>query len=528
MSDLHYERGNDTNIKNEIIDKTLTDTLELLESALKNTFINEKRIDIIVFCGDYIFGPNKNEDKEKAFNLFLEFLERITKKEFGIFNDNSSEHILIVPGNHDIIRQISGDCLKRFKERTQNYCTPFSECLSKYAPVYIFNNLKLIFACESTVNNSDTVDPEVAELIPLVKNISEEDAEIKDKIFEYLNSHISYDIPSIEAEAKNIFIERSNVIKNEIKNVDNYLKIMLTHHPLLSGAERFINVKEYDKTVGGYEFMRTAIDHGYELFIHGHLHEESCLQIRDYADCLFKRPIIQLGIPKLGTGDDSGIILIETKESLDYEIIHLELNKYQRELLPKKLIYSKSNETNLFSVSNEEHILVDYEIEDLINEGKIIKGGNLNYIEAASYDCALGYEYKRQTMNEANSTYTWPTESLKIQKTGPAKIELKPKETILIYTREEFDLPENILFHASPISSWLRKGISVDLSYFVDPGFKGQFCFPITNRSNINVTISSNEPIMSIEIIKLSHKCQKTWVQRHPDKVKTREGYQDK
>ena len=79
-----------------------------------------------------------------------------------------------------------------------------------------------------------------------------------------------------------------------------------------------------------------------------------------------------------------------------------------------------------------------------------------------------------------------------------------------------------MVLHASPISSWLRNGIRVDLSYLVDPGFKGKFSFPVTNESNNTVYINSREPIVSVEFIKLAGTCEKNWVDRHSNRAKAR------
>lgn len=81
--------------------------------------------------------------------------------------------------------------------------------------------------------------------------------------------------------------------------------------------------------------------------------------------------------------------------------------------------------------------------------------------------------------------------------------------------------------HASPISSWLRRGISLKMSHFVDPGFKGKFCFPITNESEETIKISSRDPIMSVEIVRLGSNCLKNWTERHPDKEKRRSKLED-
>ena len=146
-------------------------------------------------------------------------------------------------------------------------------------------------------------------------------------------------------------------------------------------------------------------------------------------------------------------------------------------------------------------------------------------MEAASYDCALGHEYKRSSAKYCD----WSSikASRLVASDKPAELVIKPNEAVLIYTDEEFDVPKNMVMHASPISSWLRKGLRVEISHFVDPGFKGRFCFPVINETTETIKISAREPIMSIELIRLSQNCNKGWSDRHPSLAEARKKQED-
>ena len=134
----------------------------------------------------------------------------------------------------------------------------------------------------------------------------------------------------------------------------------------------------------------------------------------------------------------------------------------------------------------------------------------------------MGYFYKRSKKRNCN----WDElQEIPLKPIGNsvANICIKPKESVLIYTYEKFNIPHNMIMHASPISSLARKGLRVEISNFVDPGFKGPFCFPVINESKEKIYISAREAILSIEIIMLSEYCEKGWEERHEDKLRERE-----
>lgn len=153
ISDLHYSinesdiYGEDINIK--ITQNLKTDRLEILFSALEEL----GGIDLLIFCGDIVLGNENIEDKIKSLDVFLKFLSKIENSE-KIFNytGDISKRILIVPGNHDINRN-DKDMINKFKLRFCRYITPFTESkqVYRYAPIFIFDDIKLIIACESTI-----------------------------------------------------------------------------------------------------------------------------------------------------------------------------------------------------------------------------------------------------------------------------------------------------------------------------------------------------------------------------------------
>ena len=57
--------------------------------------------------------------------------------------------------------------------------------------------------------------------------------------------------------------------------------------------------------------------------------------------------------------------------------------------------------------------------------------------------------------------------------------------------------------------------VQFDISYFVDPGFKGKFSIPVTNESSKSVCINAQNPIISLEFVRLANSSEHGWSERH-------------
>ena len=524
ISDIHFTKSDPSNVYGENFNSDLVQSIgvnkfDILFSALEEI----GPIDLLIFCGDYIIGKKDSEDKKQSINTFLEFLKKV-ENSTSIFDksiNHTCDRILIVPGNHDVLRE-DNQILDEFNSKLSKYLTPAEGRgrRQKYAPVFAFDELKLLIACESTVNNSATINKEIEGISQKIDLLKGSDS-IKQDIKNVLKKYSLYDIPSITEPARKEFIEINSQLekKDEFKN---FIKIMVSHHPLLVGIETSNTIKKYNNTIGGYSFMKSAMNFGYQLFIHGHIHESSCIEITDHnSDNII--PVMQIGVPMFEMdSEDYGVLLIETKNNNTWNFpfisTFLKLDSVSRRFKQTRILNSGTYKSDSFDMN---HILVDREIREILEKNIIVKNGDLRNIEAASYDCALGYEYKRCK----NSYCKWDEielEQLRPSTDNPSSIEIKPHETVLIYSYEEFDIPNDMVLHASPISSWIRRGIRVDLSYFVDPGFRGKFCFPITNQNDSTIFINSRDPIVSIEFIKLSNSCEKNWRERHSEYAQRR------
>ena len=525
ISDIHHSVSKIPDVFDvDHINKSLTESLseniyELLLSALAE---EKEPADIIVFCGDYIIGSDSDSEKEKAMNAFVKFLEKIETSDC-IMSEGSEKknRIIVVPGNHDITRGKKKEIYNRFKTLLSRYRTPFTDIKDcSTAPTFIFDEYKLIIDCETTEDAASTVNLKKQKYREKVNRLVSDEKSRKE-LLECMPMEGIIDVPTVSAATSKRFKSCANKLKRNRK-YDDYQKILVTHRALVSSVELGKPIKQYDSTIGGYDFMRSAMGFGYTLFVHGHIHQQSCVEITDYMDET-PRTSVQLGVPALQRDSvENGIVVVDTKEQEErhwpFSLVYKSLSSYSYSFRQTAVLEGKKSKP--IYEGDSMRILVDREITKLVDEGRIIINGDRDRVEAASYDCALGNQYKRALAGITDWTEI-STETLESSNEA-AEIVVKPHETVLIFTYEEFDVPTNMIMHASPISSWLRKGIRVELSLFVDPGFKGRFCFPVTNDSEQDITINSREPIMSIELIQLSQTCEKGWAERHKEKAERR------
>lgn len=497
------------------------DDLKILLSSIEEI----GPIDLLVFCGDIIIGKDSESIKDNSLNEIGDFINCISKSP-KIFSENIThiwDRIIYVPGNHDVDRENRGKILAGVSNLFKFSLSPIStedHRNQSYSPIFIFDDLKLIVSVISTIDNSCSENKNISKVLEITDELPFSCEEQKNEIKQLIKNYSMHDIPSITSQTISKFIEDSKKISND-DNYKDYRKIMFSHHPLLSGVAPDVVLKRYGDTVGGYGFMRSAKEYGYRLFVHGHLHSTSCVEIIDQLS-EDKKQVVQLGLPQMEFDKDNcGCVLIEIGDTTNDFPFKCTLLRPDSIAWKFRQIPLVDYNERTYSSNINEHILVDYEISEIIKENVIVKNGDLNNVEAASYDCSLGNEYKKGKSRFCN----WEdveVSTIKPENNGSGKIILEPNETVLIFSHEEFNIPKDMVLHASPISSWLRKGIRFDISFFVDPGFYGKFSIPVTNESNKTITINAQSPIISLEFIQLSKECEIGWRERHQNLAELR------
>ncbi|ARA75352.1 hypothetical protein B5S52_05415 [Pectobacterium brasiliense] len=89
------------------------------------------------------------------------------------------------------------------------------------------------------------------------------------------------------------------------------------------------------------------------------------------------------------------------------------------------------------------------------------------------------------------------------EKEPTGKICANPGDTILVYSKEIFSLPNNVYARVNTVGQIFMAGFSAENTY-VDPGFKGQISITLINNSNRTLTMDEGIPLARVEFIKLS------------------------
>lgn len=494
------------------------DPVLLLIKHLKTRYEQEK-VSLIVFLGDYGKGKARKEEKLAAFERIKRFAQRIEEECAGIFDpsDDRKDRIVFVDGNHDVSRE--EDHHADFETVFGAYLTPFTEKTGvgarRYgAPIFDFEGSKLRVACISTTQNAGASFRVKAleELRDVAVKLEASAPEAYKRVMELLETEEKIDIGSITADA----IAR---IRDEGED-DRETKLVVSHHPLIQMQHA---TAAHFETVNGPRLFDLARGKRYRYFISGHLHEFYCVDLRSRG----KDPLPDatlISVPTVMDPSGSGARYVELDVREDQYTCRLLAYDEKRDRIEEKEV--ASNNSSGRSRRSGEHILLDVEIQALIEEGEIMEGASTERIQAISYDCALGFHYKRYDRERK----TWPDDFEEMRATpgAPAKIALDPGERVLLYTHEEFHMPADMMLHASPRASWIRRGISAELSFVVEPCFEGPLCFPVTNKNEYPVEISAQEPIISVTFHQLSGKVGQGWSERDPAAVSRRKNKRDK
>lgn len=502
----------------EYAESVADDPIMLLIDPLKARYEKEK-ISLMVFMGDYGKGKDTAEKKRTAFTRIKSFVEIVEKDCCDIFDhsEDLKNRIIFLDGNHDVSRDDNHHQI--FEEVFGTYLTPFTQKsgggVRKYgAPVFDYESLNLLLACISTTQNAgarlaQTDFEQIQEWIAPLKDTSKEHY---NQLLKLLEKEKAIDIGSV-TEATIAQFKRSTKKKSKVR-------IMASHHPLIQMQHA---TAAHFETVNGPLFFDIARAKDFTFFVSGHLHEFYCADITSHGKSPLPTATL-ISVPNFVNADNQKIRFVELDINNDlYTCQVLTYNKI-RDMLEE--VDVASNGPSSFLNTQGEHTLLDYEIQFLIEEGKVVKGASTDRVQAVSYDCALGLFYKRYD-EEHNA---WPDDVIQMEAnpTGPAKIEIGPGERVLLYTHEEFFIPSDMMLQATPRASWNRKGISVDLSFVVEPGFEGPFCFPVTNKNSQAIEISAQEAIMSVTFHKLSNSVSRGWRERAPDALNRRKNKQDK
>lgn len=503
VSDIHFGTSHANNILSKPGAEHLTSHLEESPTKYFCPAIAkfDPKADLIFFSGDFVTG----KDKDKDYSAFETLLRDLAGRSNDYFNTaetlNFFDRVLIVPGNHDPERG-SSDPLKAFKEKFNKYLTPYSKQenthVRRFAPLYIFDSLKIVVYCLSTVELAAVKDP-VIEFLLTDKALAENESLLKQ-----LKERLYMDPAAITNKQIEQFREVNEAFIESMPNGhQEYVKIILTHHPFMPVPTP--ETKPFSGILNGASFIEFARGFGYQVLLHGHVHTPYYSIQEDFKN----KKMIHIGTPAFGSKDvQNGLLTLDLANKNSLQATFRMYNSIRR------TFEQKSGQTLNFNLLEGKpscsikgsgmKLLLDKDIRELITENKVVKNGDVDRIEASSYDCALGSRYKMDEIMELT-----PDNNI---------IVLKPNEKVTVCTAEEFDIPKDMVCHTSVKSFWMHTGLVAHISNVVDPGFSGKFFFPITNVSDNDIRIPADEAILTLEFFLLDQEVEVGWTERNGNK----------
>ena len=144
-------------------------------------------------------------------------------------------------------------------------------------------------------------------------------------------------------------------------------------------------------------------------------------------------------------------------------------------------------------------ILSDIDLEKAIKSGEVQIIPAPTYIEPATIDLSVGEEAFAASNDE-------------ITKLSQGQLLIiPPGEMVLIITREEVKLGQQIAGHIGLRSFFTRKGLVLLAGPQIDPGFEGTLHVVLCNLSPTEIALSYGEPFCTIELHRLEHAAEKPY-----------------
>lgn len=152
--------------------------------------------------------------------------------------------------------------------------------------------------------------------------------------------------------------------------------------------------------------------------------------------------------------------------------------------------------------------LSDTDLAHEVGAGRLIKGADLDRLAGANYELRL------------SDAYYDLTESDKPITVGEGEtILIKPGHHVVLITREELDLPANMIGRVVCKGSLFSIGLS-HVATYADPGFKGNLGIVTQNISDKYIALPQGEPIAKIEFTKLSSAASTLYTGQHGFRTK--------
>src|SRR5690625_5182082 len=148
--------------------------------------------------------------------------------------------------------------------------------------------------------------------------------------------------------------------------------------------------------------------------------------------------------------------------------------------------------------------LNDKDIKRLCNNGKlIVEEYEEKNVKQACYE-----------LRASNIYYDVTTSDIKITVEENNYILIKPKQLVVIITKEKIELPADMLGRILTKGKLFSVGL-LPVNTYADPGFSGNLGIVFSNLSNNYIKIKPKEAIAKIEFCKLEHPVEKPYTGQH-------------
>ena len=134
----------------------------------------------------------------------------------------------------------------------------------------------------------------------------------------------------------------------------------------------------------------------------------------------------------------------------------------------------------------------DTDLKELITSQKLINNGDEKQVYGACYELRFGTVYYDLTESEKP-----------IHLTGEQSAIIKPGHRVVLITREDINVPNDMLVRVVSKGSLFSIGLTPVATY-ADPGFSGHLGIVTQNVSDKYIELPVNEPIAKAEFSRLS------------------------
>jgi deoxycytidine triphosphate deaminase len=153
------------------------------------------------------------------------------------------------------------------------------------------------------------------------------------------------------------------------------------------------------------------------------------------------------------------------------------------------------------TVKAGEGFLVDREIGEALNHGRLITEGDRGQAKYACYEMRIGPDIRQLVLDQVpggeNDLY-------RVKRINDDHtFQINPGETFKIFALEKLWMPANVFAITIPVGNMYKLGLNPETT-FADPGFNGPFFVTVCNYSPRIVKLKVGDPLARVFFFKLA------------------------